>query len=173
MNSSRNPSNPSPVAAHGGWSDAAVETLKALWRDPDLSAALIARRLGVTRNAVLGKIHRLGLSEPRAPKPPASRLPSTRGRRPRTRKAVAPPSRSRWASPPCDARSLDAGPPLVARLEDLPRRACHWPVGDPQASDFAFCGRSAGKGPYCTAHAAVAYRGGGVDLVELARLLGR
>ena len=64
-------------------------------------------------------------------------------------------------------------PRLVAHLEDLPPRACHWPVGDPQAPEFAFCGRSAGTGPYCPAHAAIAYRGPGVNVAELARLLRR
>lgn len=62
---------------------------------------------------------------------------------------------------------------LVRRLEDLPHRACHWPLGDPQAAHFAFCGRRAATGPYCLVHAAVAYRGRGVDVAELARLLRR
>jgi GcrA cell cycle regulator len=62
---------------------------------------------------------------------------------------------------------------LVRRLEDLPNRACHWPLGDPQAADFAFCGRRAATGPYCPAHAAVAYREPGVNVAELARLLRR
>lgn len=153
------------------WTDDAVETLTRLWRQGDLSAAMIARRLGVTRNAVLGKIHRLGLSQPRRPRP----------------LAIAPPPRPAKARPVASARRAPAsapvrtspqtgaetGPGLVARLEDLPSRACHWPLGDPQAADFAFCGRRAETGPYCPAHAGIAYRGRGVDAAELARLLRR
>ena len=161
--------SPRTAGPSGGWTDDAVETLARLWRAGDLSAAIIARRLGVTRNAVLGKIHRLGLSTPRAtrstPKPP-------RPRRPRpVRFSTAPPAPTP-KRPPSGALA-ETGPGLVARFEDLPRGACHWPVGDPKAPDFAFCGRPAGTGPYCAAHAAVAYRGQGGDLAGLARLLRR
>ncbi|RAK68716.1 GcrA family cell cycle regulator [Phenylobacterium kunshanense] len=164
---------PSSCAAgsSGGWTDDAVETLVRLWRQGDLSAAMIGRRLGVTRNAVLGKIHRLGLSQPRRPRPPA----------------IAPPPRPAKPRPVASARRASASAPvrmspqptaeiaqgLVARLEDLPTQACHWPLGDPQAADFAFCGRRAETRPYCPAHAGMAYRGRGVDVAELARLLRR
>ncbi|WP_296599680.1 GcrA family cell cycle regulator [Phenylobacterium sp.] len=163
-------SSRAPVSS-GGWTDDAVETLLRLWRTGDLSAAMIARRLGVTRNAVLGKIHRLGLSQPRRPRPPA----------------IAPPPRPPKAKPIASARRAPAlaqvrmspqptaeiGRGLVTRLEDLPTRACHWPLGDPQAADFAFCGRRAETGPYCPGHAGMAYRGRGVAVAELARLLRR
>jgi GcrA cell cycle regulator len=171
MTSSRTPPTRRDATARGGWTDDAVETLKRLWDEPDFSAALIAQRLGVTRNAVLGKIHRLGLSKPRASRLPVARSPAPRPRRPARARALAPSS-----SPPAIVRPAAApeiGPGLVAHLEDLPRRACHWPLGDPQAPDFAFCGRRVETGPYCPAHAAIAYRGRGVDVAELARLLRR
>ena len=171
MTASRTPSVAPPATARGGWSDAAVETLKALWDDPDLSAAMIARRLGVTRNAVIGKAHRLGLSKPRTPRPPAGPVPPPRRHRRLVRSAAVsspPPRRPAAEGSECNP---DVGPGLVRRLEDLPRRACRWPIGDPQAPDFAFCGRPAVTGPYCAGHAALAYRGPGVNVAELARLL--
>jgi GcrA cell cycle regulator len=172
MTSSRDLPSRRDATARGGWTDDTVETLRRLWGEPDLSAALIAQRLGVTRNAVLGKIHRLGLSKPRAPRPPAKRTPEPRPRRPLVSAAravlLAQPRAVAAAPVP-----LDVGPGLVPHLEDLPRRACHWPLGDPQANDFAFCGRPAETGPYCPAHAGVAYRGPGVSVVELERLLRR
>lgn len=155
----------------GAWTDDAVETLTRLWRQGDLSAAMIARRLGVTRNAVLGKIHRLGLSQPRRPQPAAIAPPP----RPAKPRPVASARRALASAPvrtsPQPAGEIGRG--LVARLENLPMRACHWPLGDPQAADFAFCGRRAETGPYCPAHAGMAYRGRGVDVAELARLLRR
>lgn len=159
------------AGSSGGWTDDAVETLTRLWRQGDLSAAIIARRLGVTRNAVLGKIHRLGLSQPRRPRPPAI-APPPRPAKPR-RVASARRAPASAPAPTSPQLSAETGPGLVARLEDLPRRACHWPLGDPLAADFAFCGRTAETGPYCPAHAGMAYRGRGVDVAELARLLRR
>lgn len=163
--------SPRAAGPSGGWTDDAVETLTRLWRAGDLSAAMIARRLGVTRNAVLGKIHRLGLSATRAtrstPRAPP-RAPPARPRRPR-RVSLPPPTP---APQPAALMALaQSGPGLVARLEDLPRGACHWPLGDPQAADFLFCGRRAEVGPYCPAHAGLAYRGRALDVAELARLL--
>jgi GcrA cell cycle regulator len=172
MTSSRDLPARRDATARGGWTDDTVETLKRLWGEPDLSAAVIAQRLGVTRNAVLGKIHRLGLSKPRALRPLAKRTPEPRPRRLPRPCAVVPVAA--MARPQAVApERLEVGPGLVPHLEDLPRRACHWPLGDPQAADFTFCGRFAETGPYCPAHAAVAYRGRGVDMAELARLLRR
>lgn len=157
------PQESSSAARGGGWTTAAVETLKALWADDSLSASLIARRLGVSRNAVLGKIHRLGLSNrrtgpkaPRAPRPP--RVPRPR-RPPRT---AAPATGTAPATPPL----VEIGPGMVARLEDMPAHGCHWPIGDPMADDFRFCGRRAAIAPYCDAHRAVAYRPGGPKPAE-------
>lgn len=140
--------------ARNGWPDAAVEVLKDLWANGDLSAATIARRLGVTRNAVLGKVHRLGLSHRRTgPKPRAPRRPG-----PPTRPGPRPASEPRQSaqpersSPSAAAPATEVGRGLVAHLEDIPWQGCHWPIGDPKAEDFAFCGRPTRCGPYCHAH---------------------
>lgn len=153
--------------ARNGWTDAAVEVLKELWADGDLSAATIARRLGVTRNAVLGKVHRLGLShrrtgpKPRAPRQPGPKLPGPR---------PAPGSRQSGLqerpSQSAPAPATDVGPGLVAHLEDIPRQGCHWPMGDPHAEDFRFCGRPAAVAPYCDGHRVLAYRPGGAKPAE-------
>lgn len=136
------------VAPQGrGWSEADVLQLRTLWGQPGLSAARIAERLGFSRNAVLGKAHRLGLCKPRAPR--AARPP----RRPRPMRQARP---ARRASPP--PPPLDEVPPLVPRLEALAARACHWPIGDPQAEGFGFCGRGASR-TYCDLHWARAHRG--------------
>ncbi len=138
------------------WTDQRVERLITLWSE-GLSAAEIAERLGgVTRNAVLGKLHRLKRlgRRPRMSGPkPAARL------RHRSAAARRPPQ----AAPRPAAKPDPAVGGLAPSLEKLRPHACHWPIGDPRAADFAFCGRPAGVGSYCCAHRRVAYRprGGG------------
>ena len=111
------------------WTDRNVEILEALWSE-GRSARDIAEKLGVTRNAVIGKANRLGLSHNSAAR--------TDGRARAARRESDPPSS-----------------PL-----DLTERMCRWPIGHPGEADFHFCGRARIPGrPYCLDHCAVAYRG--------------
>jgi GcrA cell cycle regulator len=177
-----------PADGGRGWPPHAVETLEQLWKAGDLSASQIARRLGVSRNAVLGKVFRLGLSGQRAPSPlRTSRPPTPQRRRPshpaeRRRigaRSASPTEAPASASPPLEpaleaAASETELPGLVAHLEDLAPDACHWPCGDPKAADFAFCGRRTLSPPYCVAHDRRAYRKGAVaSLSQLLKLAAR
>lgn len=144
----------SDTPVRGDWTDARVARLTELWRE-GLSASVVAQRLGVSRNAVIGKVHRLGLSKTgehklARPKPSARPKAPRRTARGRPKAASRPPV-------PIPAPSIDL-PGLVDRLEALGARACHFPIGDPKESGFAFCGRLRCHGPYCAAHAAVAFR---------------
>lgn len=151
------------------WNDERVDLLKKLWGE-GLSASQIATRLGaVTRNAVIGKVHRLGLSG----RATTSRMKSHRPRpRPQPIKKVAKP---RFAAPgnrPLD-RLYQADPePYVPMAEELvipigERKTiqtlleghCRWPIGDPQEADFHFCGKGKVQGlPYCEFHARRAFQ---------------
>ncbi|WP_439575762.1 GcrA family cell cycle regulator [Phreatobacter sp.] len=157
------------------WTDERVELLKKLWND-GLSASQIAGELGsVTRNAVIGKVHRLGLSG-RA-KPTASTAPRAR----KTTRAApsAPPrpsmpaSRSNLAFKPRPAPMLlpqveaarpaeiDNVVPMGERctIMELKEYSCRWPIGDPGKDDFRYCGARSGSGiPYCSYHARIAYQ---------------
>lgn len=147
-------------AAIGGWTDERVTALKKLWLD-GLSASQIAKQLGgVTRNAVIGKVHRLGLSGravPAAPQRPILKAP----RPARPPLANAAPRRVEAAAPP-------PAPTPVAILHEAPGSAtvltlgahmCKWPIGDPGSDGFSFCGRRTGaEGPYCGEHARMAYQ---------------
>jgi GcrA cell cycle regulator len=138
------------------WSDDRVTTLKTLWAE-GLSASQVAGRLGgVTRNAVIGKIHRLGLSGRAAPSRPgrAPRVSAPRAPR-RVRAPTPPPPPHRTVMAPAPPE----GPGLVADLARLPAHACKWPIGDPKSASFSFCGRPA-EGRYCTAHETVGVRPG-------------
>src|SRR5471030_2349535 len=142
-----------------GWTDERVSTLKKLWLE-GLSASQIAKQLGgVTRNAVIGKVHRLGLSGRAAPSQPQ-------------RPAFKPQRVARPAIPtPQAVRRVAMAPTLpvepIHRIEEpgsatvltLGAHMCKWPIGDPSTDNFSFCGRRTGEdGPYCIEHARVAYQ---------------
>jgi GcrA cell cycle regulator len=150
------------------WTDERVETLKKLWAE-GLSASQIAAQLGgITRNAVIGKVHRLGLSG-RA-KSPSSAAP--RPRKPRAHTHVLRVSRPalRGNTALAHAYELDIEPepqlldnviPLGQRrsLLELTESTCRWPIGDPGSPEFFFCGGQAVGGlPYCPYHSRVAYQ---------------
>lgn len=145
------------------WTDERVESLKKLWQD-GLSASQIAKQLGgVTRNAVIGKVHRLGLSGRAAPSKPAR--PAFKAPRPQRPAATAPSAPRRIAEPvvaeaaqtPAPARYVDEEPGSATVLT-LGAHMCKWPIGDPSSDGFTFCGRRASEGPYCVEHARVAYQ---------------
>lgn len=152
------------------WTDERVEMLKKLWQE-GLSASQIAGRIGsVTRNAVIGKVHRLGLSG----RATTSRMKS---HRPRTRMANnakrqnVKPRFAQVGNPAVRALYLDAEAyvppveelviPLAERktIQTLTESSCRWPIGDPQAADFHFCGKTkVAVLPYCEFHARRAFQ---------------
>lgn len=148
-----------------GWTDERVELLKKLWQD-GLSASQIAKQLGgVTRNAVIGKVHRLGLSGRAAPSKP-QRTVFKPARAPRPAAAAAAPSAPRRIAEPVAAAHPAPAPvryvdeaPGTATVLTLGAHMCKWPIGDPSLDSFTFCGRrSEETGPYCHEHAQVAYQ---------------
>ncbi|MGA2954050.1 MAG: GcrA family cell cycle regulator [Caulobacteraceae bacterium] len=144
-----------------GWTDERVEVLKKLWLE-GLSASQIAKQLGgVTRNAVIGKVHRLGLSGRAAPSQPTR----TAFRAPRPARPSAPAvSHRRAEAPRHEVRPAPRPIPYIeepgtATVLTLGAHMCKWPIGDPASAEFTFCGRRAGdEGPYCIEHARVAYQ---------------
>ena len=172
-----------------GWTDDRVGALKKLWLEGQ-SASQIAKQLGggVTRNAVIGKVHRLGLSGRATPSQPARTAAAT-FRTARPRPAPAAPAQ------PSAPRRLEAVQPkpiqpvaqVPVAMPDLPGTAtvmtlgahmCKWPIGDPSSREFSFCGRRASEGVYCVEHARVAYqpqvrRGSKESGSDLARSLRR
>lgn len=142
-----------------GWNDERVATLRKLWAE-GLSASQIAKQLGgVTRNAVIGKVHRLGLAGRATPSRPAKR--PVRTARPRLVGPSAPRLRPASSMPAHTAPELE---PLrfengaTASVLTLNESMCKYPIGDPSEPGFAFCGRSASCGPYCQDHARLTYQ---------------
>jgi GcrA cell cycle regulator len=158
------------------WTDERVELLRQLWLD-GRSASQISAELGsgVTRNAVIGKVHRLGLS---------GRAKSTSPAVPRVRQRPAPTPRTQMASrstggggmvrgntalafsldPSIESKPVfheDVVVPMSLRVTivELKEAMCRWPLGDPTTPEFRYCGiQSAGPGPYCTHHGRMAYQ---------------
>lgn len=154
------------------WTDERVELLKKLWAD-GLSASQIAGELGgITRNAVIGKVHRLGLSgraksaSSAVPRPRKSRPPShvLRMARPAMRGNTAlahHPMEVYAYEPDPEPELLENIVPIGQRctLLELSDSKCRWPIGDPGSSDFFFCGgKPVGDLPYCAYHARMAYQ---------------
>ena len=109
------------------WTEEQIDQLKELWSE-GLSTSEIGRKLGVTKNAVVGKALRLGLP----PRPSPSKR-ATGAKRPTRSKVMAVKPASR-------------GP------------TCMWPIGHPNEPGFRFCGKSALSGkPYCQEHYDIAY----------------
>jgi GcrA cell cycle regulator len=145
------------------WTDDRVDTLKKLWHD-GISASAIAQRIGdTTRNAVIGKVHRLGLagratqSRIRSAAPRAPSIFVARGRSKKTR-ALQLRGRTVYRQP-ANLPELAQPPGDTVTIATLTSDSCRWPAGDPKTHGFHFCGRAARFNcPYCDYHAAIAYR---------------
>lgn len=160
-----------------GWTDQQIETLKKMWGN-GYSANDIAKNLGggVTRNAVIGKAHRLKLSAGAASSRPAVEPPSkTAGVVMTTINKVSKRRAMLRSLPPVQPSEMPARTTMIRepmlrpidvakRSEGIPvtkagERHCRWPIGDPRSPDFRFCGCETHEGlPYCAHHARVAYQ---------------
>ncbi len=149
------------------WTDERIATLKNGWENGK-SASQIAEELGegVTRNAVIGKAHRLGL----AARPSPVKAGDDEGAATTSPTAVAPvpaaaahpahPAAAPVAAKPAAKRSARGpGKPQRTTLLDLNEKVCKWPIGHPGEPDFHFCGKGAQPGfPYCNEHCLIAYQ---------------
>ena len=169
------------------WTDERVELLKKMWGEGQ-SASQIAKELGgVTRNAVIGKVHRLGLSnrataastpapEKKAAKPAASKAKAAPKSAPKEkvvevtvapRKPIVPAGQPLPPQPSANeispealanVREVEKTSKKISLME-LTERTCKWPIGDPATEDFWFCGLSVQQGkPYCEAHVGGAFQ---------------
>jgi GcrA cell cycle regulator len=164
-----------------GWTDDRVALLKKLWTD-GLSASQIAKQLGgVTRNAVIGKVHRLGLAGRAAPSRPIKRIATPIVR---VRPVLAAAQATAEVAPAVVAVNKTPetliSPELLAAVAaaktakpkskpvregeiigvlQLGPNMCKWPIGDPGDTDFGFCGGHCGSSAvYCEEHAAIAFQ---------------
>lgn len=137
------------------WTTERVDLLRRHF-EAGLTCRQIANAIGVTRNAVIGKIHRLGLSRPRSARAPAERT-GPRMRRPGI-------LTQRWILRAVFAEAPSLAEAPVESLErcsliELGQGRCRWPIDEPGAASFSFCGNRSVSGlSYCAGHARIAYR---------------
>ena len=146
------------------WTAETILCLRALW-DEGHSTAEIGRRLGVTKNAVVGKAHRLNL--PARPSPirrASGDAQAPRRTAPRRVSGSTLPTLAVMAPPHRAPESIRAPQPVLRAVPAAPRApmgrvsSCCWPIGEPGTSSFRFCSDTALNGkPYCGEHAAIAY----------------
>jgi GcrA cell cycle regulator len=146
-------------ASNATWTPERIDQLRSCVGS-GMTCSQIAAAIGVSRNAVIGKIHRLGLSSGRpagagahANCPPRARHP----RGPTQRRLL----RLAYARAPLD--EIMSGMVVISAhpcsLIDIDAHQCRWPIGDPASTNFLFCGNDAIAGfAYCVGHARMAYR---------------
>jgi GcrA cell cycle regulator len=150
------------------WTKERVELLRKLWLE-EFSASLIAAELGgVSRSAVIGKIHRLGLCGRGQPTSPVKgrRKPRSAGHRGYRLATIG--STALKAEPETlpdrKAKIFESVAVPIAKMltvEALTERTCKWPIGNSREGGFHFCGHDTLEGvPYCRYHRGVAYRSG-------------
>lgn len=131
------------------WTDERVALLKKLWGEGK-TAAEIAKELGsVTRNAVIGKAHRLKLSNRVSPIQQNAKKPApTPAKKPEKKVKVV---QEKYEETLPDEKGVS--------MEELGAGNCRWPLGDPRDENFSFCGAGALSGlPYCARHTKLAYQ---------------
>lgn len=150
------------------WTDDKVKQLVQLW-DSGQSITQIGKALGMTRNAVVGKAHRIGLAKRASPimrsdKPAQPRQPAQHhhgghhggGHAPAPQPRRVVEAREEPAVPAISGGQLS--PAMLAALTPTSGPRCKWPIGDPKSAEFDFCEQVAlPSKPYCAAHCAMAY----------------
>lgn len=143
-----------------GWTDESVEQLRKMWSE-GLTANEIAKKLGVTKNAIVGKVHRLCLTARPSPIKSKDNIVEE------TQMQLQPEAiEAETVEEEIIVQEIEM--PKVAapkackghniKLVDLDSHTCRWPIGDPRDDDFCFCGKKVRSGQtYCDEHSAVAY----------------
>ncbi len=146
------------MSGNTDWTSDTTARLRALW-DEGRSTAEIGRRMGITKNAVVGKAHRLDLPGRESPirrRPAGPSAP----RQPRPSRAARPtlpalPSALTLSAP---TPALPPPPPPARRRYGPPGQPCCWPLGEPGTPGFRFCEGGSEQGrPYCPEHSSLAY----------------
>ena len=137
------------------WDENNVKKLRELW-DQGLPTAQIGKLLGFTKNAVVGKAHRIGLER----RPSPIRRTAVKPDRKKARSPVMPKLNfeSKEENIPLKQENSSFLPVVKNLFIKSDKRGCEWPQGHPDEMDFHFCGKERFEDkPYCLDHCAIAY----------------
>ncbi|MBQ8750361.1 MAG: global cell cycle regulator GcrA-like protein [Alphaproteobacteria bacterium] len=149
------------------WTDEAVEELKKMW-DKGMTTGQIAKVLNVTKNSIIGKVHRLCLTARPSPiKKSSGNSAEKKASKPQKAEKVEKATKTsnkvvkEVPVSPISENTKNTTPVVEETnipLVKLDNHTCRWPMGDPKDEDFCFCGKRIRTGQtYCEEHAAVAY----------------
>ncbi|MBR5598873.1 MAG: global cell cycle regulator GcrA-like protein [Alphaproteobacteria bacterium] len=153
------------------WTDEAVEELKKMW-DKGMTTGQIAKVLNVTKNSIIGKVHRLCLTARPSPikkSSASSQTPKTTEKKTEVTKEknktkeTKPKTKTTAKVKLAVTEEVKTQPAPVIEETNIPlvkldNHTCRWPMGDPKDEDFCFCGKRIKTGQtYCEEHAQIAY----------------
>ena len=137
------------------WDDEKVAKLKELWGKGNTASQIAEIIGGISRNAVIGKAHRLNLSA----KIKTRSLPTSQNLKPNNEHLKIKSTRSKRSKFKSLLIEKDFEPENPKQLEELDDNSCKWPIGHPNEKSFYFCGRTSLKDfSYCKLHLLYAYQ---------------
>ena len=138
------------------WTEEKVAKLKELWGKGNTASQIAEIIGGISRNAVIGKAHRLNLSAKIKTRSVTSNENFNNSVENKNNKLINKSRRSKFKSLLIDK---DFEPENPKQLEELDENSCKWPIGHPDENDFYFCGRTSLKDfSYCKLHLLYAYQ---------------
>ncbi len=141
------------------WTDEMVEKLTSMWLG-GATTNEIAKELGLSKNSVVGKVHRLNLSARPSPIKKKEEKKVTKKTQTILKKDIEPKEKnvSTSAVQKTSEKQNSSESKKCLRLNELDNHSCRWPIGDPKDENFCFCGKKVRTGQtYCDEHAAIAY----------------
>ena len=143
------------------WTSEMVKELEKMWQN-GLTTNEIAKHLGVSKNSVVGKVHRLSLIA----RPSPIKKKEEEAQLPLVQPVKKPHQKQKDESAkevcPQESTPVLTEKPVTTKgcikLSELNSHTCRWPIGDPKDDHFCFCGNKVRAGQtYCDEHAAIAY----------------
>lgn len=146
------------------WTTEMIDSLKQMWKR-GLTTNEIAKELGVSKNSIVGKVHRLNLTARPSPiKKKEEEIASenvdviekeTKSSKQIAKESVKPAKPQKVVT---TAPEVKVHKNTCIKLSELDSHTCRWPIGDPKDDNFCFCGRKVRAGQtYCDEHSAIAY----------------
>lgn len=153
------------------WNEEAVEELKRMW-ERGMTTGQIAKALNVTKNSIIGKVHRLCLTARPSPikkssstdkKDSKEKATPAKQTKKATKETTTTVRKAKETVKQAPKNTKEVPTPAVQEVTRIPlvkldNHTCRWPLGDPRDEDFCFCGKKIKTGQtYCEEHSAVAY----------------